>query len=306
MTLLETLSDRQLLVVTGKGGVGKSTFSAVLGRMMAERGRGMLLLELDPRESLHQLCGTAPSGGEIVEVGPRMWLQNLQPERVVEQIVRAQLRLDLIADRVVSSEIYRHFVAGAPGLKEMAVLHHAVSTVSHPPETGAARKIDQIVLDAPATGHGVSLLEAPLLVSEIIRDGPFGRMSGEIAGFVADATRCAVIAVTVAEEMPVQELIDLDVALRARFGRGPQLAIVNGLYPALEAAAPDDEPTPEELALDELWRRRRAVNESELATLKGSWNSPLVELPLLPLEGGPQLLGVLQDQLSAALERVVV
>ena len=86
--LLERLAARQLVVVTGKGGVGKTTLAALLGRALSRIGRRVLLLETDPRESLHQVLGIEPSGGKVVAAGPRLWAQNLQSEAVMEGLVR--------------------------------------------------------------------------------------------------------------------------------------------------------------------------------------------------------------------------
>jgi anion-transporting ArsA/GET3 family ATPase len=126
MNPIEALSRRQLLVVTGKGGVGKTVVSAILGRALAAAGRRTLVVEVDPRENLHQMMGLPPSGGDIVAAGPRLWVQNLKPRQVLDQIVREQLRLELLTRRVLDSPVYQHFATGAPGLKEMAILGHAL------------------------------------------------------------------------------------------------------------------------------------------------------------------------------------
>jgi anion-transporting ArsA/GET3 family ATPase len=289
------LAGKRLVVVTGKGGVGKSTLSASLGRILAGAGHRVLLLEIDPRESLCPLFGVAPSGGEIVRVAPNLFVQNLRPRDVLDQLVRERVRLGVIAERVLASPVYHHFAEGAPGLEEMAVIGHA-----HRAVRGRASRdqpaIDLVVLDAPATGHGLSLLAAPLLVSEVIHDGPVGHLAVELADFVSDRERCGTLVVTAAEEMPVQEAIELIAALHDRFGHGPELVLVNGLYPPCTAgaggSASDEEPF---LAL---WRQRRGVNERELGRLEEVWDGPRIDLPLLPLGRGPELVAALEARLA--------
>jgi len=148
-------------------------------------------------------------------------------------------------------------------------------------------EIDTVILDAPATGHGVALLAAPALVAEVITNGPFARMSKDLATLIDDPERCGVVVVTQAEEMPVEEALELRTALQQRVRRDPELLVVNGLYPP----APPAEAKENELV--SLWRRRRLLNERELSRLKESWQGPRVELPQLPLDRGPEMLGVL-------------
>jgi hypothetical protein len=296
MKPLGGLSERQLIVVTGKGGVGKTTLAAAIGRMLAEAGRKTLVLEIDPRESLHQLLGTEPSGGEILKAGTRLSAQNLQPRAVIEGLVKEKVPIGPLAKKIIKSPVFQHFIEGAPGLKEMAVLGYALRTV----EGFYRHKADVVVLDAPATGHGASMLTAPLLLADAIGGGQLGDMAKELAEFIANPNRCGVVLATLAEEMPVQEAIELVALLRERMGRPPELVIANAVYPPFDEAVMTDkgEGPPDIL---ELWHKRRGVNERELKRLRGAWKGAIAELPLLPLDRGTTLVkaleGGLRDQL---------
>jgi len=298
MPLLDQLRRLSLLVVTGKGGVGKSTLTATLGRILARSGKRVLLLEVDPRESLYQLLGVPPLGGSVSTVAPGLYVQNVRPRDVVDELVRERVWIDLLINRVLASTVYQHFVEGAPGLKQMAVLGYALRVV----RGESARElggIDMVILDAPATGHGVSMLAAPSLVSDVIREGPVGEMAAELAEFTADPARCGVILASLAEEMPVTETAELIDSMRQRLDRQPELVAVNGLYPAMDHA---ESKTSVELApaLD-LWRERRRVNQRELKRLAEFWAGPSVQLPMLPVARGPELVEGLRGRLELAL-----
>ncbi|MEP7011423.1 MAG: ArsA-related P-loop ATPase [Acidobacteriota bacterium] len=290
-----SLVHRQLIVVTGKGGVGKTSVAALLGSALAAAGRRTLVAEVDPRENLHRMLGVPPSGGEILRAGGKLWVQNLSPQRVIDDLVREQLKFGLISRRVLESPIYQHFTAGAPGLKEMAVLGHALRVLRG--EAGKdAPAIETVILDAPATGHGVALLAAPHLVSEAVRSGPIHRMSGEVAELIADPARSAIVAVTLAEEMPVQEVLELAETLRSRVGREPELLVANGLFPPVPAEEADETATATADPAGHLWRRRRASQERELARLAELWPGSRIDLPQLPLAGGPELVATLRRE----------
>lgn len=328
-SLADLATTGRMLVVTGKGGVGKSAVAAALGHALAIAGQRVLLVEVDPRESLYQLLGESPSGGEIVHVGlgqddrrrgsGRLSLQNLQPSRVIEQMVREHLRVDMLARRVLGSSVFQHFIESAPGLKEMAVLAYAMRALQHahaaPRELGPSHShegrhvpsagppsdtYDTIVLDAPATGHGVSLLAAPRVVARVIEQGPFGRMAQEMTAFVADPSRVGIVVVTKAEEAPAQETIELFDTLRARVDRTPELLVVNGLYPPVPRAL-----THAATALSPAlrsWVEHRQTNDRELARLRDGCDAPLTELPMVPIDPGPRLVATLGDRLVRALD----
>lgn len=294
MTLLDDLASRRFLVVTGKGGVGKTVVSAVLGRLLSGAGRSVLLLEVDPRENLHELAGVAPSGGEVVTVRAHLLLQNLQPRQVLEQVVRDHLRLEWLSRRVVTSPVFKHFVDAAPGLKELAILGHAYRVLHG---LAANLSVDMVVLDAPATGHGLSMLTAPSVVSDVIREGPFGSMAGDLKAFVADPARTAIVVVTHAEEMPIQESLELRAEMQRRVKRSPDLLVVNALYPPVKS--PGGRLSSDPLA--RLWIRRRQINDRELSRLEQAWSGPRVLLPFVPIDRGPELPARLAPEMRQAL-----
>ncbi len=286
---------RQLVVVTGKGGVGKTTVAAAIAHLLARAGLRVLALEVDPREHMHRLFDTEPSDGAIVAVGEGVWHQNLDPRTEIDALVRVRVPVGVIAKAVLASPVYHHFVEGAPGLKALAVLGHAMRLVRG--EIGPG--VDVVVLDAPATGHGVALLAAPLLVSEVVTGGPVGHLAQEIAEFTADPTRSAVVITTLAEEMPVQEAIELIALLETRIEREPELVVVNGLYPPGPPRSANGDPA---IAV---WRQRRAVNEQERDRLAAHWPGPLAELPLVALGSGPDLVADLAARLKGSVERML-
>jgi anion-transporting ArsA/GET3 family ATPase len=251
---------------------------------------------VDPRANLHHLLDADPSGGEIVRVAPRLSLQHLNPREALDDLVREKLKLGLLARRVLDSPIHQHFAEGAPGLKQTSVFARVLRLLRGQGLGGAPRP-DVVLLDAPATGHGVSLMAAPQLVSDVIQSGPIGHLAAEIAEFVHDPERCGIVLVTLAEEMPVQEAVELLRLLDERFSRRPELVVVNALYPPLPEGRAEDE----EGSSTSLWIRRRLVNERELERLDEAWTGPVVELPLLPIDPGPALVGALGRHLERGL-----
>lgn len=266
--------------------------AAALGSRLAATGRRTLVLEIDPRESVHQMLGIPPSGGEIVYVAPSLYLQHLEPRKVLDHLVTERVRIEFLTRRVLDSPVYDHFSAGAPGLKEMAVLGHALILVQG--KVPGAPEIDAVVLDAPATGHGVAMLMAPLLVSEVIRQGPIAAMTAEVAELVASEDRCGVVVVTQAEEMPVTEALELIAELSERLDRQAEMMVVNGLYP----------PVPENVVInrhdpfESLWIDRRRLNDQEINRLAQNWKGLLQEIPLYPLDRGPELTAALEGRLG--------
>jgi hypothetical protein len=130
-------------------------------------------------------------------------------------------------------------------------------------------------------------------VSDVIESGPVGQMARDITAFLGDRERFGLVVVSTAEEMPVQESLELLTGLERRFDRRPEVVILNAMYPRPPARGRDE--------VTRLWRHRRAVNESQAARLRDHWHGAVVELPLLPIDPGPVLVGAIAARLEEAL-----
>ena len=206
--LLDDLLSRRLLVLTGKGGVGKSVVGASLALAARERGKRVLLVEVGTPVEAARLLGGAPSKGRETEVLPGLSTINLDPATVMDQYVRHVVPVDLVARRVLDSPIYRRFFAAAPGLKELMVLGKIM--VLEEARNGLARRPvwDLIVVDAPATGHGLAFLKVPLAASRAIPVGPVGRNARRVLKLLRDPKRTALVVVAIPEEMAVVEALE--------------------------------------------------------------------------------------------------
>jgi hypothetical protein len=145
------------------------------------------------------------------------------------------------------------------------------------------------------------MLAAPLILADAIGGGQLGAMAKDLAAFIADPLRCGVVLTALAEEMPVQEALELIALLREKIGRPPELVVTNALYPEFPSAAAGRVAESGADAVLDLWRQRRAVNERELRRLRAGWKGPIAELPLLPLDRGPELLAAVQSVLAEQL-----
>jgi anion-transporting ArsA/GET3 family ATPase len=291
-----SLFERAWILVTGKGGVGKTSVAAALARLAAGAGRRVLLLESDPRESAHQLLGVPPSGGEVVDAGRGLWLLDLPPRRAADRVIAERVALPAIVRRLRESELYRQFVEGCPGLGEVALLETARQALRG---AGDLPRCDLVVVDAPATGHGLELLRAPGLVSGAVGEGPIGEAADRLAGALTDPARTATLCVSLAEEMSVSESLELRAALAADPGIAVDGLVVNGLLPPSTAARSLAQLRREEPAVD-LWVRRREAQERQLRRLDAEWRGWRVELPLLAVDG-PALIDELGSWLEAGL-----
>lgn len=221
------LLDHRLLIITGKGGVGKSTISAALGLLGARRGKRVLVCEVNAQERVAPLLGAPASGSSAREVVPGLFTVAVTPRDAMREYGIMVLRFKSIYDAVFENRLVRFFLRAIPSLAELVVLGkilHEVRVEEH-----GRPRWDLVVLDAPATGHAVQLLRVPAALLDTVPPGPLRRDAQWMRDLLVDPLTTALSIVTLPEEMPVNEAIDLDSAVRDVLGIPRGALVVNAM-----------------------------------------------------------------------------
>src|ERR671919_2295705 len=227
---MSALLDKRLVVVTGKGGVGKTTVAAALGLIAARAGKRTVICEVAEQERLAGLFGVDESGHEERELAPGLHSISVDPERAKEEWLRYQLKSGTLAGVLGGSSLFRYLSAAAPGLSELVTIGKVWDLAQLERRTGGS-VFDLAIVDAPATGHGIAMLRAPSTYASVARVGPIRRQALKIDGFLRDRKRTAVVVVALPEEMPVNETLDLERRLAEEMEMEIDRAVVNALYP---------------------------------------------------------------------------
>jgi len=301
---LERLLDRRLLVVTGKGGVGKSTVAAVLALAAARRGSSTLLVEIAAREDIPPLLQAtpepSPSGVERL-LSPSLWHLSIDPQRTVEQYLREQLPGGALAARLARNHLFATLTAATPGLQELVTIGKVWELARERPKN----RYELVILDAPASGHAAAMLATPSTFAAVARVGPVARQARAIASLLADPVSTAVVAVCTPEEMPVSETLQLRSQLAAAPGVGLSALVLNGIVPdrfsvadetRLQATAPS--PARNAALFAAGWAREQRLQSERLRRHLGEL--PCAHLPyLFGGIAGPAALALLALELGA-------
>jgi cellulose biosynthesis protein BcsQ len=301
---MASLIDKRLVVVTGKGGTGKTTVAAALGLLAARAGKRTVVCEVAEQERLATLFGVAPIGHVECELATGLAGVSIDPERAKSEWLRHQLKSSALAGMLGHSRLFQYLTAAAPGLSELVTMG-AIWDLAQLERRLGGSTYDLAIVDAPATGHGVALLRSPKTFADIARVGPIHRQAMRIHDFVTDSKQTGVMAVALAEEMPVNETIDLGGRLHAEVGLGIDSVVVNGLYPErfTAAEAKQLESLDGDVLGAALGEHRRARSQrSELRRLKGAVEAPVATLPFLfDADLGRDGLETLSRELEAGL-----
>jgi anion-transporting ArsA/GET3 family ATPase len=310
---MEDVLGKRLVVVAGKGGVGKTTVAAALGLAAARAGKRTMVCEVAQQERITQAFGKGPAGFNETEVAENLHTFSINPDDAKQEWLKHQLHSGALAGLLGSSRIFQYLTAAAPGLAEIVTIGKVWELAQLNRRTPRAAPYDLVILDAPATGHGLALMRAPRTYASVAKVGPIHNHAKHIERFITDPATTAIVAVALPEEMPVNETIELEDRVREELGMELARVFVNGVLAErfsskdAEAIASVNGSGPSAAARAALAtalaaHERTREQRSQVRRLKRGVDAPVATLPfLLTPELGPEDL----ETLSAEVARKV-
>jgi anion-transporting ArsA/GET3 family ATPase len=304
------LLDKRLLFVMGKGGAGRSTIAAALGLVAARRGLRTIVVEVAGQ---HRLAGAFGSDdGAVLDerpIGEHLYAITVDPQHATTEYLSLQVRPRAMGELLASSRMFQYFAAAAPGLAELVTIGKIWELAQLERRTRGAGRYDLVIVDAPATGHGMAMIRTPKQFADIARVGPIAHQGRTIHNFVSDPALAGVVAVALPQEMPVNETLLLRDELREA-GLRIDRVIANACYPqrfsardadALRAAQADGHgPLAKSALRAALSEQVRAGEQrTQLRRLRGAFGTAPVRLPFV---FAPELDRDALESLSRALE----
>jgi anion-transporting ArsA/GET3 family ATPase len=240
---MQKLDDLRFIYVTGKGGVGKTTIAAALARAMAARGRRVLVCMCNAKERLSGMLGSPPIGWEVTHVAPNIDAVNMVPEKCLEEYGVLVLKVRSLYRVLFDNRYVTTFFRAVPGLYEWSMLGKAWfhttellsgrTTDDGDPPYGDGWKYETVIVDAPATGHGLDMLRVPRVLIDVAPGGPLRREADRAWRLFQDPSHSGVVLVTLPEEMPANETIELASTLRSELGLPIPRLVVNACHTPL-------------------------------------------------------------------------
>ncbi len=210
---LSNLLDPRLLIVTGKGGVGKSSVAAALAVAAARSGRRTCLVEVEGRQTFSRLFSTPAWSFSETEFRPGLFGLSVDPEASLREYLDMFYGARRVARFVSHNSAVEFATAAAPGIKDVLLIGK-VKEMERRRRPDGHFTYDLVVLDAPPTGRIVNFLRAPDATTELVSVGPIRQQAQSLVDLLLDPARTAVTLVTLLEEMPVTETAESAAALR--------------------------------------------------------------------------------------------
>jgi anion-transporting ArsA/GET3 family ATPase len=220
-----------VVFVTGKGGVGKTTVAVALGLRAAAEGKRTIVCEVSAQENASRIFEHTEIGFHEVEVAENLWSISIDPDESMREYVLLQLKVRAMRDMLFRSRIFNYLAAATPGLKELVTIGKIWELAQLDRKVKSGRKYDLVIVDAPATGHGIGFLQTPRTFAAIARVGPIHSQAQQLDRLITDQEHTGVAIVALPEEMPVNESAALEHDLREEVGVAVDRVYMNGLYP---------------------------------------------------------------------------
>ncbi|MGH2986316.1 MAG: ArsA family ATPase, partial [Solirubrobacterales bacterium] len=287
--------------------VGKSTVALALALAAARQGKRTILCEVSAQEHLSRVFHRAEVGFHEVEMAENLWAISIDPDESMREYVLLQLKVRAMRDLLFRSRIFGYLAAATPGLKELVTIGKIWELALEDRKVKSGRSYDQVIVDAPATGHGVGFLQTPRTFANVARVGPIRQQAETLDRFIRNPKRTGIAVVALPEEMPVNETAKLERDLKSEVGVAVNRIFCNGLYP--ERFDEDETDSLAELAAERdgavrvacraaISESRRARAEREqLARLEELTEAPVTTLPFLfEPELGVDEIGALAEE----------
>jgi anion-transporting ArsA/GET3 family ATPase len=292
--------------VTGKGGVGKSTVALALGMAAASRGKRVIVCEVASQEHTSRVFRRSEVGFHEVEMADSLWTISIDPDRSLREYLVLQSPVKAMGELLSRSRIFTYMAAATPGLKELVTIGKIWELAQLDRRVKKGREYDLVVVDAPATGHGIGFLQTPRTFAGIARVGPIRNQAEALDSFITDRRRTGAVIVSLPEEMPVNESELLERELSENVGVSVDRVYMNALYPErfsesdaerLASVADSVDGGARAAVRAALSERRRAVaHRGQLDRLRKRvaapvWTLPFVFEPELGVAGIERLAG---------------
>ena len=221
--------NRRVQVVLGKGGVGRTLVASAMAKRAADAGHRTILLEVDAPDSAARQLHVKPAIDEPREVLNNLWLCRMTPAGAMKEYALMTLRFQALYRLVFENRLVKYFLKSIPSLGEFTMLgkawHHATETMPN-----GDPRFHRIIIDAPATGHAITFLSLARLVADIAPPGLMADASTKMAELLEDHAATCFHLVTLPEEMPVNEALELHEAARGRLRLAPGIGVINRLW----------------------------------------------------------------------------
>jgi anion-transporting ArsA/GET3 family ATPase len=281
------LPDAQLVFITGKGGVGRTTVALAVALAAARDGRRVVLCELAGQSRASRLFGLdAVRPGREARLEGGLWTTTIDPVVALEEWAARQIGSRRLVGPLTRSGSFAAFVNAAPGARELVAMVKAWELGRSERWVKGLGGYELVVVDGPASGHGLGMLGAPRTFAEIARAGPIASQARTVAALLEDPARSAILAVAQPAELAVSETLDLEARIVAALGRPLRAVVVNGVLPrrfsgrdVARLATLDGAVAPAVVAAARRQHGQATVQQGQLRRLRRHLAAPLATLP---------------------------